>query len=65
MTGTIIRGPFRTRLRMVRPQPPAARLRGAIADLRECIREATVNRDDLREIAHRLDSLADDMEGHA
>ena len=65
MTGNIIRGPFRTRLRMVRPQPPATRLRGAIADLRECIREANVNPDDLREIALRLDALADDMEGHA
>lgn len=65
MTGDIIRGQFKPRLRMIRPQPPATRLRGAVADLRECIREATVNRDDLREIAHRLDALADDMEGHA
>lgn len=65
MTGNIIRGQFRTRLRMVRPHPPTTRLRGAIADLRECIREANVNPDDLREIARRLDALADDMEGHA
>ncbi|WP_448206474.1 hypothetical protein [Azospirillum sp. sgz302134] len=51
------------RLRMVRPQPPAKRLRGAAADLREVIAEAEVNRDDLREIVRRLDALADEMEG--
>lgn len=41
----------------------ATRARGIAADLRECIGEAEVNRDDLREIAHRADALADLLQG--
>ena len=63
MSENVIRGSFKPRLRMIRPQSPAKRLRGAADDLRECIAESVVNRDDLREIARRLDTLADEMEG--
>ncbi|MBP2291024.1 hypothetical protein [Azospirillum rugosum] len=41
----------------------AARARGIASDLRECVGEAEVNRDDLREIARRADALADELEG--
>ncbi|MGY0794245.1 hypothetical protein ACW7BJ_33275 [Azospirillum argentinense] len=41
----------------------ATRARGIAADLRECVGEAEVDRDDLREIARRADALADLLQG--
>lgn len=48
--------------RIVRRHTPTDRLRGAIADLRECIEEREMSREDVRGIAVRLDAILRDME---
>lgn len=56
---SVSRQPPVPKRRVITSPPAAERARGLAADLRECIDEAVVNRDDLREIAGRLDALAD------
>ncbi|MFP5512565.1 MAG: CHC2 zinc finger domain-containing protein [Alphaproteobacteria bacterium] len=48
--------------RPVRRPPPAERLRGVGADLRECAGEAEVNRDELLALANRIDKIAAEVE---
>lgn len=42
--------------------PPLVRLRGAVADLRGYAADYRPSPDDLFELAHRLDRVADDLE---
>lgn len=59
----VTRLPVHPRLRMIRHHSAAERVRGAAADIRDCIAESAVDLDGLREIARRLDSVAGQLEG--
>ncbi len=59
----VTRLPVQPRPRMIRNHAAADRVRGAAADIRDCIAETTVDLDGLREIARRLDAVAGQMEG--
>jgi len=48
--------------RVIQGHPPAARLHGVATDLRAVIDEAVIERDDLRELAFRIDRIARELE---
>lgn len=63
MTGNVIRGAFRPRLRIIPTRDPLLVLRGAAVDLRETAMEAAPDRDGLLEIAARIERALAQIEG--
>lgn len=54
--------PSATPARMIQAHPPAERLHGVATDLRAVIDEVVIERDDLRELAFRIDRIARELE---
>ena len=56
--------PFKPQLarRIVKRTPPSERLRGAIADIRECMSEKEVDRDDVLAVLARMSQIVSEWE---